>query len=271
MEFRSFLPALATVFLCSCTTADLVPSTSDRPVPLDAILNQMKCEMALAFTQVDPKKLDLTGWYIDGKLTAKIITSSDSSAGVNTPELVPLGSGVSAGFKMGGGVIVSRTLNQVSDFIVSPYAHNTDICNAPRAAGVRNVNGLGIYAWLHNLTWTASGDPKIALSNLGYTLDFGVKRTGNAGLDVAVIGIKASASTNVSRDDTNQLVLNFSPGEASVKGAKEQLRRNPSPNKFDVRGAVFTPFNLKVPGVGAILNDDTLLELQQKRVLKESD
>jgi hypothetical protein len=182
----------------------------------------------MAFNTLDKSKLSFNGWFVDGKLTAKIITSNKAGGSIGTPQLVPIGSGVSVGFNLNGSVTQSDTLDTVLDFAVSPIAESTEICDRPRAPGIRRVESLGIYQWLYSITQTAKGQPRIAATNLVYTLDFGVKREGTAGVDVAITPIKASASTTVSRDDIQQLTLKLSPGENAVKKAKKVLRTSGS-------------------------------------------
>ncbi|HSX74169.1 MAG TPA: hypothetical protein VLG73_08220 [Shinella sp.] len=262
--------ALATLLLSSCGGQQIGPPADARPIPLEAILSQMKCEFALAFTKLDRGKLAFDGWYIDGKLTAKIITSDHAEGSIGTPQLLPLGSGASGGFNFGGSVTTSRTLNQVTDFIVSPYAATTAVCDEVRAASVRSVNGLGVYKWLESITKTVSGEPRMAVTNLSYTLDFGVKRTGNGGLDVSVIGIKASASANTSRDDTNQLVLIMTPGDPAKKNAREIMRRVSSTVPIITPGSgTVTPFFLIFEDDAVLDNDVTMKEAEAVRVMAE--
>ncbi len=245
----------------------MAPSADNRPIPLEAILSQMKCEFALAFTKLDRSRLSFDGWFIDGKLTAKIITSDHAEGSISTPQMLPLGTGRSFGFNVGGKITASRTLDQVIDFIVSPYAASTEVCDAPRAPSVRSVDGLGIYKWLDSITKTVAGEPRMAVTNLTYTLDFGVKRTGDAGLDVSIVGIKASASADVSRDDINHLVLTMSPGDPAKANARSTLRRSSvrTPIKTPGGGNVI-PFFLE--GV-ALSNDTSLTEAQIQRIIPE--
>ncbi|MDX0907425.1 hypothetical protein GOL75_27880 [Sinorhizobium medicae] len=249
----------------------IAPSADQRPVPLDAILNQMKCELALSFTRLDRNKLRFDGWFIDGQMTAKIITSDHVEGSLGTPQLVPLGSGgagISFGFS--ASATRSRTLTQVIDFAVSPIAVSTDVCNHPRAPSVRNVEGLGIYEWLHTITQTAEGQPRMAVTHLSYTLDFGVKRVGSGGFDVVVEPIKLTSAANASRDDTQQLVLTFTPGEKAQQSMKRALSTSGAAQVITTPdGGTTVIFNVPPgAGQGILSNDVTMPEAKQIRELQ---
>lgn len=224
----SLSAALLPVLVTGCANT-VAPSSDKRAVPLEAVLNQMKCELAMSFNSLDRSKLDLTGWYIDGKLTAKIISSNEFTASASTPELVPLGSGVSGGFSLGTTVTHSNTQNTIMDFIVSPIATNINVCNQPRSPGIDRVQDLGIYKWFQTINRTHKGQPLIAVTTLNYTLDFGVKRVGHAGADIAIQPITLSANDLASRDDTQQLALTLTPGDPAKAAARKVISKSSSP------------------------------------------
>lgn len=231
----------------------------------------MKCEFASAFVELkntEPRRLDLKGWYIDGKLTAKIINSDNINASVSTPELVPLGTGASGGFRFGADVTRSLTTTAVMDFYVSPSASSAAICDQT-LPGVERVKGLGIYEWLTALNRTPVGEPTMAFSNLTYTLDFGLRRVGDGGVDVVVTPLKLSAEAESSRDDTQQLVMTISPGEPAQKSLKQQVAQGAvtGPTVFETPdGKSFSLFNLNV-GRGLLGNDSTLQDVMDKNRL----
>lgn len=216
----------------------------------------------MAFTQLDKTKLDFTGWYIDGKLTAKIITTSSAEGGLSTPELVPLG-GVQFGFGIRGGVTNSKTLDTVIDFAVSPVATDVSICRG-RVHDVRSVGDLGIYSWLYAFTQTASGQPVMAATNLTYTLDFGVALRGSAGVDVVIAPIKVDAKVAASRDDIQQLSLKLSPGEAARGAAKVKLRSATDGGMATTpNGGIIKIF--RTPFASVLFNDATIKDTEALR------
>lgn len=231
------------------------PSEVGRPVPLGLVLDQLKCEVAMALHDVDPQKLSLKGWYIDGKLTAKIIVASSGEASLGTPNLIPIGGNVSGGFSLSGGATRSQTSTAVLDLFISSYSEDTSICIEP-SDGQVNPSKLGVYAWIKALTAAKSGEPRIAFSNLSYTLEFGVKRQGKLGIDLVVVPLKASASVAASRDDIQTLVLTMNPGKAVQDAAKEAVAKSGKTKPISVAGqsGEIVPFS-------ASDNDETLTTL----------
>jgi hypothetical protein len=232
----------------------IAPSEGGRPVPLGLVLDQLKCEVAMALHEIDPEKLNLTGWYIDGKLTAKIIVSSTLDASAGTPNLVPLGGDASGGFSFTGGVTRSSTSTAILDLFISSQAAGTQICDEIGNDPTKPSN-LGVYAWIKSLTSARRGEPRIAFSNLSYTLEFGVKRSGKLGVDLVVIPLKLGASAAGSRDDVQTLLLTMNPGKAVQDAAKEVVAISGKPTPVSAGGGrVIVPFS-------ASDNDTTLEKL----------
>jgi hypothetical protein len=239
-------------------------SENQSAVPLEAILNQLKCELAMSFAGLDRSKIDFTGWYIDGKLTTNVARTNDFNASIGTAKLVPLGGGVNGGFSLGGQEVRSVSQKQVFDFVVAPVATTTAVCDQRRAPDVQKVQNLGVYQWIHSLNNVNSGQPLMAATNLADTLTFGVKRVGKAGAEVAVVALDAKVDNVYTRDDSNELTLTFSPGDAAKKAASKSVASGSSqvirpPNG----GGVITPHGVDL---GILDTDTTMTDIRSGAV-----
>lgn len=175
----------------------------------------------------------------------------DASAG--TPNLVPLGGDASGGFSLTGGVTRSSTSTAILDLFISSQAEGTQICDEIENDSTKPSN-LGVYAWIKSLTSARRGEPRIAFSNLSYTLEFGVKRSAKLGVDLVVIPLKLGASAAGSRDDVQTLLLTMNPGKAVQDAAKEVVAISGKPTPVSAGGRVIVPFS-------ASDNDTTLEKL----------
>lgn len=238
------------VSLAGCSALP-APSEDGRPIPLDLLLGQMKCEFALSFRDIaetKPRRLQFDGWFIDGKLTAKIENKQTAGGSVGTAELVPLGGSASGGFRFGAEVTRARTSTAIIDFVVAPSATDTSVCDAVAKKWQSRVVGLGIYDWLKTLDAAPAGEPRMAYSKLSYTLDFVLTRTGNAGIDILVTPVKLTADAKRTRDDTQQLVMTLSMPDEVTKALKAKVASGTArPGPFHVGGTGSTIFSLPIP------------------------
>jgi hypothetical protein len=213
------------------------PSYVSETIPLSAIQNQIKCEIAKGITELDGSKLDIRGWLIEGTLTAKVVVGDTIGADVGSAQLLPAQSDNVLGFKLAATQSRSRTSTQVTHFFVSSQAADASICKKRRANDVRRVSSLGIYPWLRSIAEIKAGQPVMAIADLDYTLEFSVARSGTANADVTILPWKATANASTHRDDVETLHITFDPGKQVKEALAAAIRTARGPEKISAPGA----------------------------------
>jgi hypothetical protein len=234
------LEAAALALLVGGCATDMRGYDGREPVPVAAILNQVKCEIAQGLLDIDRTKLDITGWKIVGKLTTEIVVSRSLSGGVGGPDgpaILPLGAGATLGFNFGGSYSSSATTKAIADFLVSSRATSTRICEENQRNNLGRVVGIGVREWLQSFAAVNAGEPRMAVTALDYSLVFAVKRSGEGGATIQVLPIKANLSAAAGRDDTQTLALTFTPPAAAVAAATRQAGTSGGAGRVGVPGS----------------------------------
>jgi hypothetical protein len=209
---RNCLPIVRAIslvgFLAGCATSPTLDDGTTPTVPLQGVINSLKCGLARALSEDRQGYAGLYGAKAEVVLQVNLV--KDVTTGGSLSAGIPVFQGAatitpSLGFSNDN----SRTYNTTINFNFDLSTHNDAIC---RETGiVYNDGGFG--QWLSSVVTqiynSVAGPPRSSIEKYVYETDFVILQKGNAGLDVStqIVPIKASASYASSRQDVQHMTI----------------------------------------------------------------
>lgn len=197
------------VFLISFTgCASIETSQTSVPVvPVEAVINTLKCGFARVLDSDHRRRSGLFGGVANIELDVNVVQGVDASGSVSVGIPVFAGAGtITPSFSITHSEV--RTINSSVDFDINLRSHGISICRT-NSVGADADSGFSswIAAVVSGIDNAVEGPPTAQLTKYVYESDFTVKTGGTAGLDVEIVPVKLSTSAGSSRSDIQHLKI----------------------------------------------------------------
>lgn len=201
----NFICVLLCLSLAGCAGTLEVQPSNVPVVPVEAVLNSLKCGLAEALVRDTRNRTGLQGAVAKIELDANVILGVDASGkiSVGIPVFGGLGSVTpSIGFTHSE----VRTLNSSVDFDIHLDSRRSTIC-ARVVRGQDSGFSIWIGAVVASVNAAVGGPPHAQMKQYVYESDFTVKTGETAGVDVEIVPVKLSTSFGSSRSDVQHMKI----------------------------------------------------------------
>jgi hypothetical protein len=237
------------LLVSGCASAQFEESAGAVPVvPVDKVINALKCGLAEAVTRDPRRRTGLYGSTAKVELDVNVVQGVDASGNISVGVPVYQGS-FAPGFAFSR--TETRTLNSSIDFDISVVAQDTSIC----WAGVERGRDAGFSTWIGavvtSVNAAVAGPPKASMQQYVYESDFTVKTGAGLGLEADIVPVKFNSSIGSSRSDIQHMkvtiqavrVVRAKDGREVVTPGAGPFFRGVEKSDRERRGT----FNLDVP------------------------
>lgn len=208
----------AAVGLSACgTPSGELKETPGGFLPVEALLNGLKCEVQSYAAAHDRSPIVAGRWVIQGELELNV--RSEVSAGGSVDALVPIIAVPFFGFGFGAGASDSRARKGTYEFLLvlrdGPQGRCVQDPSDPSKLtdGSVIVESIGLSSWLGRLENISTQGADFEIRKTTYVLTFGVSR--NAGADVRggfkITPLSFKANVAAQRDDVQVLSVALFP------------------------------------------------------------
>lgn len=191
--------------LSGCGGKDFVEEAGSVPVvPVDLVINSLKCGLATAIKEDRLNRSGLPGSKAAVTLKANVVRYRGASGEVEVG--IPVSTG-SVTPKLSGGMDNTLTRNSTLEYIIDLSSSDVSICKQTGPAS----RDSGFSAWIKQVVIginnSVAGAPRASMVKYVYESDFVLKRTGTGGATVSIIPVKASLSATASRSDIQNIKI----------------------------------------------------------------
>ncbi|MGR9319829.1 hypothetical protein ACU8LZ_25725 (plasmid) [Rhizobium leguminosarum] len=221
--FRSHKAVLPGCFLllalAGCGGKDFVEEAESVPVvPIDLVINSLKCGLATAIAEDRLNRSGLQGSKANVTLKANLVRYQGASGDVEVG--IPVSTG-SVTPKLSGGVDNTLTRNSTLDYIIDLNSSDVSICQQTGSA----PRDSGFSAWIKQviigINNSVAGTPRASMVKYVYESDFVLKRTGTGGATINIVPVKASLSATASRSDIQNIKIELGAVRRKPGGGTE--------------------------------------------------
>jgi hypothetical protein len=197
---------LGILLLSGCASINASP-TSVPVVPVEAVIDSLKCGFARAIDYDVRRRSGLFGATAKVALDVNLIEGVDASGNISVG--VPIFSGVGS-FTPSLSLTHSevRTINSSVDFEIDLRPAGTSVC---QLAGGRVGQDSGFSNWIGavvvGINNAVAGPPKARMIQYVYESDFTVKTGGTLGAKVELFPVKLDSSMGSSRSDIQHMKI----------------------------------------------------------------
>jgi hypothetical protein len=198
--------------LSACTTGGGYNFENQPVIPVADIVNGIKCELNEFLRSDVVKQADVFAFnkehYATIELKLKVVASHGVGTGSITPGVLPFGT-VSVGPSFSFSRNQTRTLQTTTTFAMMQFADAAIDC----ANIVSLAEGMGLRIWLEEYfkeeRMIVPGEPKIAVSHINLTSDFGVRQVGEAGFKLIFTLLSLAPSASATQEDVQSISITF--------------------------------------------------------------
>lgn len=205
--------------LAGCGGKDFVEEAESVPVvPIDLVINSLKCGLATAVAEDRLNRSGLQGSKAVVTLKANLVryrgASGDMEVGipVSMESVTP---------KLSGGVDNTLTRNSTLDYVIDLGSSDVSICQQTGPAS----RDSGFSAWIKQVVIginnSVAGAPRASMVKYVYESDFVLKRTGTAGATVSIVPVKASLAATATRSDIQNIKIELGAVRRKPGGGTE--------------------------------------------------
>lgn len=200
----------AILFLGGCATPLETSPSSVPVVPVEAVINSLKCGFARALNYDSKGRSGLFGATAQVALDVNVIEGVDASGGITAGIPIFQGAGsFTPTFNLTHSE--TRTLNSSIDFEFDLRASNTFICTALEGGLEQDA---GFSSWIGSVVTginrAVAGPPRAKMTQYVYESDFTVKTATTLGADVVISPVKLNSSVGSSRSDIQHMKVSIS-------------------------------------------------------------
>jgi len=213
MQGHRYCIILTIIFLNGCTTQFETSPSSVPVVPVEGVINSLKCGFAKALDQDVRRRSGLYGATAKVELDVNVVEGVDASGGISIGIPIYQGAGsLTPAFTFTRNE--TRSLNSSIDFDIDLRAKGTSICGA---SGGGLDQDAGFSGWIGGVVLginrAVAGAPKAQMKQYVYESDFTVKvggtfsAEGSLGPPVIISPIKVNTSVGSSRSDIQKMKI----------------------------------------------------------------
>jgi hypothetical protein len=248
---RHFLCVVSLVVLSNCASVDL--SSTVPVVPVEAVINKLKCGFARVLDADERRRSGLFGGVAKIELDVNVVQGVDASGKISVGIPIFSGAGTITP-SLGFGHTETRTINSSIDFDIALRSHGTAVCGSAYAASDAD-SGFSIWigSVVAGINRVVAGPPTAQMKKYVYESDFTVKASSSFGLDVEIVPVKLSTSVGSSRSDIQHMKITIDAvrlvkdehGQVKVVPGGPRfapgVRPPPSPDGHERRGSFNLP------------------------------
>ena len=226
---------LALASLAACTSS-LIPTPVDDLVPVEVIVNTLKCEVAKVVTNLDvqtQRRLASIGQQFTVTLKLKTVNKATLAAEAGGDlSILALNSFIPSA-NIGGSIEPTITVDTTTKMTIYGVANNLDICTLAKSKGMIIENGIGFSRYVNdlseNINRVAPGSPKMITDKVIYDTTFGITVTGKGSLKYGFVPLAVTGKFEESNSRTQQVIIEFDNWKktASTRSAGTSTAESP--------------------------------------------
>jgi hypothetical protein len=216
----------------------LLPTPIDDLVPVDVIVNTVKCEIAMVVTNFETQKQGrLVPLGQPFTVTLKLKTVNKANVSVEAGgdlSILALNSFVPS-LTLGAGIEPTATVDTTTKLTVFGTADDISICRGAAAKDRILSNGIGYFAYVdalaRNINDVVAGNPKMITDKVIYDATFGVTVSGRGSLKYGFVPLAVTGKTEGSSSRTQQITIEFDNWKAptTVRASSGSATAVPKP------------------------------------------
>ncbi|MFG1359767.1 hypothetical protein [Xanthobacter pseudotagetidis] len=223
---RRITVGLLAAGLAGCAPT-LLPTPIDDLVPVDVIVNTVKCEIAMVVTNFETQKQGrLVPLGQPFTVTLKLKTVNKANVSVEAGgdlSILALNSFVPS-LTLGAGIEPTATVDTTTKLTVLGTADDISICRRAAAEDSILSNGIGYFAYVdalaRNINQVVAGNPKMITDKVIYDATFGVTVSGRGSLKYGFVPLAVTGKTEASSSRTQQVTIEFDNWKAPPPAAE---------------------------------------------------